>query len=343
MKAVVLFAAAMMPMVLRSPRGLLAMVLVLAIPSSLAAQDKSTLQLESRIALGNVAGRIDHLAFDAAGGRLFIAELGNNTVGVVSLEKRAVVYRITGLSEPQGVAFLDSEKTLYVANGGDGVVHLYRGDDFAGSGRIALGSDADNIRFDPTDRRLMVGYGGGALAVIDPGTHKVVATYPLKAHPESFQIDAARNRIFANLPDAHAIAVLERSSGKLLAQWPQAHAANFPMAVDPVQPRLFAAFRKPARVVALGVEDGKTLADVAVCGDADDVFYDAKRQRLYVVCGEGFVDVFDANGMLQRLGRVPTSEGARTGLFLPALDRLVVAARAHGKEPATLWVFAPAP
>ncbi|AMN45286.1 YncE family protein [Rhodoplanes sp. Z2-YC6860] len=307
------------------------------------AEERAPLQLEAKIPLGNVAGRIDHLAFDAKSGRLFIAELGNNTVGVVSLEKRAVVHRITGLSEPQDVAFLDSEQTLYVANAGDGVVHLYRGNDFAAAQQIALGSDADNIRFDATDKRLVVGYGSGALAAIDPVTRKTVATYPLKAHPESFQIDAARNRIFVNLPDAHAIAVLERSSGKLLAQWQLTRAANFPMALDPAQPRLFTVFRKPARLVAYAMDDGKTLADVAVCGDADDVFFDAKRQRLYVVCGEGFVDMFDANGPLQRLGRVSTSEGARTGLFVPSLDRLVVAARAHGREPATLWVFAPSP
>src|SRR4051812_10216137 len=238
---------------------LLATLIVFAIPPSAASQEKATMRLEFRIALANVAGRIDHLAFDAAGGRLFIAELGNNTVGVVSLEKRAVVHRITGLSEPQGVAFLESEQTLYVANGGDGVVHLYRGGDFAAGGQIALGSDADNIRFDATDKRLVVGYGGGALAALDPATRKTIGTYPLKAHPESFQIDAARNRIFVNLPDAHAIAVLERSSGKLLAQWPLTYAANFPMAL--VQPRLFTVFRKPARLVAYAMDDGKTLAD----------------------------------------------------------------------------------
>jgi hypothetical protein len=317
-----------------------ASLIVLANPSIVTAQEKATMRLESRIALGDVAGRIDHLAFDAARARIFIAELGNNTVGVVSLEKHAVVHRITGLSEPQGVAFLGSDRTLYVANAGDGVVHTFSGDDFAEHGLIELGSDADNIRFDATDKRLVVGYGGGALAVIDPANRSKVASYPLKAHPESFQIDAARNRIFVNLPEAHAIAVLERSSGGLLAQWPLSHAANFPMALDPARPRLFTVFRKPARLAAYATEDGKPLADVPVCGDADDVFFDAKRQRLYVVCGEGSVDIFDATGAPERIGRVPTSEGARTGLFLPALDRLVVAARAHGKEPATLWVFA---
>jgi YVTN family beta-propeller protein len=330
--------AIMRAMILPSALSL-ALLALLAMPSGLTAQETAIMRLETRIALGNVAGRIDHLAFDAASGRLFIAELGNNSVSVVDLEKRAVVHRITGLSEPQGIAFID--QMLYVANGGDGVVRWYGGNDFTSRGQIALGSDADNIRFDAADKQLVVGYGSGALAVLDPATHKVVATYPLKAHPESFQIDAARDRIFVNLPDAHAVAVLERSTGKQLAQWPLNYGANFPMTLDPSQPRVFTVFRKPARLVAYAMGDGKTLADVTVCGDADDVFFDARRKRVYAICGEGFIEVFDAGDTLKRVGRVPTSEGARTGLFMSDLDRLVVAARAHGKEPATLWVFAP--
>jgi DNA-binding beta-propeller fold protein YncE len=307
------------------------------------AAENAPMQLEAKIPLGNVAGRIDHLAIDGKRQHLFIAELGNNTVGAVDLAKRAVIHRMTGLSEPQGVAYLEAQDTIYVANAGDGSVHLYNGADFAERGRIALGSDADNIRFDAKDARLVVGYGSGALSVIDPATGKGVANYALKAHPESFQIDTSGNRIFINLPEARAIAVLERSSGKLLVQWPMKYVANFAMALDRDQPRLFSVFRKPTKLVGYATDTGKVLAEADTCGDADDLFIDARRQRIYVICGEGFVDVFDARDKLRRLARVPTVEGARTGLFVPERDRLYVAARARGSEPATLWVFQPAP
>jgi YVTN family beta-propeller protein len=307
------------------------------------AAENTPMQIEAKIPLGNVVGRIDHLAIDGKRQHLFIAELGNNTVGVVDLATRAVIHRLTGLREPQGVAYLEAQDTVYVANAGDGSVHLYNGADFNERGRLALGSDADNIRFDAKDARVVVGYGSGALSVIDPATGKGVANYALKAHPESFQIDTNGNRIFVNLPDAHAIAVLERSTGKLVAQWPMNYAANFAMAVDRDQPRLFSVFRKPAKLVGYETGSGKVLAEADTCGDADDLFIDAKRQRIYVICGEGFVDVFDAKETLRRLARVPTTEGARTGLFAPERDRLYVAARARGSEPATLWVFQPGP
>jgi hypothetical protein len=71
------------------------------------------------------------------------------------------------------------------------------------------------------------------------------------------------------------------------------------------------------------------------CGDADDVFVDPKRHRVYVSCGEGVVDVFEQQGDdFWRLARIPTVSGARTSLFAPELDRLFVAVRAQWKEPA---------
>src|SRR2546426_11764226 len=127
----------------------------------------SLMQLESKIPLGDVSGRIDHLAIDLSRQRLFVAELGNNTVAVVDLNEQKVQHVITGLKEPQGVGYVPSTDTLYVANAGDGSVRLFQGTDYAAAGQIDLGDDADNIRVDSAANRVFVGYGKGALAVID--------------------------------------------------------------------------------------------------------------------------------------------------------------------------------
>jgi hypothetical protein len=49
------------------------------------------LVLESKIPLADVKGRIDHLAVDAARQRLYVAELGNNSVGVRRSSREALL------------------------------------------------------------------------------------------------------------------------------------------------------------------------------------------------------------------------------------------------------------
>src|SRR3954468_254430 len=144
--------------------AILGAVCAMAIP--LTAAETNSLQLEAKIPLGSVAGRIDHMAFDIPRNRLFVAELGNNSLGIVDINARKVLQRISGLKEPQGVAYLASRDLLYVANGGDGEVRIHRGSDFSPAASIPLGSDADNIRLDRVANRLVVGHGKGALAII---------------------------------------------------------------------------------------------------------------------------------------------------------------------------------
>src|SRR4051794_28970189 len=92
----------------------------MAIPLTGVASEADPLQLEVKIPLGNVKGRIDHMAADVARQRLFAAELGNNSLGVIDLKVRKLAIRITGLKEPQGVGYVESTDTVYVANAGDG-------------------------------------------------------------------------------------------------------------------------------------------------------------------------------------------------------------------------------
>jgi len=170
----------------------------------------AALQLEAKIPLGEVRGRIDHLAIDLARQRVFVAELGNDTVSIVDLKKREVIQRISGLREPQGLAYVPATDALYVANTGDGSVRVFAGSDYAPAGRIDLGENADNIRVDSADGQIVVGYGSGGLAAIDARTLQRIADVPLPVHPEGFQLDLASSQVFVNLPKAHAIAAADR-------------------------------------------------------------------------------------------------------------------------------------
>jgi YVTN family beta-propeller protein len=305
-------------------------------------EDKGSLQLEAKILLGDVRGRIDHMAVDLKRQRLFVAELGNDSVGVVDLASHSLIRTIPGLNEPQGVGYEPSTDTLFVANARDGSVRLLDGNEYKATGRIELGSDADNVRIDATAKHVVVGFGDGGLAILDPSTRSKVQNVALPAHPESFQI--VENRIFVNLPDARAIAIVDGASGKQLAIWPMPKGGNFAMAVDRDRRQILVAFRSPPELAIFAMADGKTVASVQTCGDVDDLFVDGKRSRVYVSCGAGYVDEFDIDGATyRRTARIPTAAGARTALFVPELDRLLVAVRAGFAGPAAIWMFKPLP
>jgi hypothetical protein len=225
---------------------------------------------------------------------------------------------------------------------------LFRGEALSPVGVVSLGEDADNVRLDARTGQLVVGYGSGGLAILDPVRQSVVGRAALPGHPESFQIDPNSQRAYVNVPDAGQVAVVDLAAGKQVASWrvPGGLRQNFPMALDATGAVLATVFRSPARLVLQDTGTEAVTANLATCSDADDVFFDPKRRRLYVSCGEGVVDVLqgDAAASYHPLARVPTRPGARTSLFVPELDRLFVATRANlSGTDAAILVFRPAP
>ncbi len=328
--------------------ALLAAFLCTLFGSSQAAEPAPPLVLERTIPLAGVSGRIDHMAVDLGRKRLFVAELGNGTVDAIDLVTEKAVHRIEGLREPQGVGYSPKADLIAVTSAGDGSVRLFRAEDFLPAGSIDLGDDADNIRLDAGSGQLVVGYGDGGLAVLDPASRSVASRTKLPAHPEGFQLDPLTRHAFVNVPDARQIAVVDLGTGRQIASWHlPGLRANFPMALDDTGAVLATVFRSPAHLILMDTKSGAVRVNLATCDDADDVFYDSRRHRLYVSCGEGTVEVLQQEvAGYRRLSRVKTASGARTSLFVPELDRLFVAARAgffgFGSDAAIL-VFRPDP
>jgi hypothetical protein len=112
------------------------------------------------------------------------------------------------------------------------------------------------------------------------------------------------------------------------------------MALDETNQRVAVVFRNPARLDVFAMASGEKIAEQDTCGDSDDVFMDAKRNRVYVSCGDGSIDVFAVEGTAyRRLVRIRTVSGARTSLFIPAMDLLALAVRANASQPAAIWLY----
>jgi len=295
------------------------------------------------IPLAGVQRRIDHFAVDPAGKRLFVAALGNGTLEVLDVGAGKRITTIAGLKEPQGVAYLPSFHRIVVANRGGSLVAFDDRDYQPVTTMPDLG-DADNLRFDAAAKQLYMGYGEGALGVIDPASMKRIADIPLPGHPESFRLEEAGPRIFVNVPPTREILVVDRGQRSIVRHIPLRNFLNnYPMSLDEKGHRLFVGVRQPARLLVFDTVSDQRIAAVPCVGDSDDLFYDARRDRLYVIGGEGYVDTFDASpsGTYVRLGRMATRAGARTGLWSPDLDRLFVAWPLRAGHPAEIHVLGP--
>jgi DNA-binding beta-propeller fold protein YncE len=297
------------------------------------------LQLKQTIPLPGVEGRIDHLDFDAAGERLFVCALGNNTAEVLDLRKAERVHSITGLGAPQGVAYVPELSRLFIANDKGGLCNIYDAKSWQLIGKVDFEDDADNVRYDSATKQIYVGFGSGGIGIINATDGKRVGSIKLAAHPEAFELEKDGRRIFVNVPNAGHIAVIDRDKGEVTATWkPDGASANFPMALDEANHRLFIGCRNPAKLVVLNTDSGGVVATFDISGDPDDVFYDAKRRRLYAICGAGYVEIIgQANpNTYKPAAKVPTASGARTGLFVPERDALFIAVPHRGTQAAEI-------
>jgi len=303
------------------------------------------LQLEEQIPVPSVAGRIDHFSADAKRKRLFVSALGNNSLEVIDVFAGRVVHSIKGLAQPQGPLYVPAVDKLYVANAEDGKVRVYDGATYTLRKTIDFGKDPDNMRYDEASRRVYVGFGedDGGIAMIDPKSdERVGSVYKTEGHPESFQVEAKGDHIFVNVPDAgNVVESIDKKTGAV-TKWPLKDLrANYAMALNEEDHRLFTITRKTPMMVVLDTQTGKEVARLRAAGECDDVFFDATRKRIYVIGGEGIISVFQQNDAdhYELVANVPSAVGIRTGYFFTKRDRFYVAVPAKGNEPAQIWTY----
>ena len=304
------------------------------------------LVLTEAIPLPGVQGRFDHFGFDGKN-QLIVAALGNNTVEVIDISARVRAHSISGIPNPQGVVYAPESKKLFAASS-KGKLYVYDGSTFGLVKSIDFRGDVDNLRYDAANQRVYVGYGEdetGSIGAVDARTNERLGEeYKLGAHPESFQLETSGPNIYVNLPDLKQIAVINRKT-RAITRWPMTLEHNFPMALDEADHRLFVATHEPPRLSVFDTNTGREVGILPCVQDADDVYYDAARKRIYVPGGEGFISVFqqaDADHY-RLLVKVPSTLGARTAGYFgkgrKGFDRFFLAVPARADHGAEMWIY----
>jgi DNA-binding beta-propeller fold protein YncE len=328
--------------ILPSIRCVAGLVASLALAAAAVAAEPAALELVQTIPLKGAEGRLDHMGIDARGGRLFVANLSNNSLDVINLKAGKLIKQVPGQQKIHGVAHATAEDRIFVGNGGDGVCNVFDGRSYKLIRSIKL-AGANNVRYDARAREVYVSQAEKALSVIDARTLRITATIRLPGPPRAFQLHPTRPQLYVNTLGPSQVVVVDTMKKEVVARFPLTLAeANASLALDPAGGRVLVGCRKEPRLVVLDMKLGKELASAKIPGDIDDLYYDVKRRRLYASCGEGFVAVVAVNkeDRCEVVERIATAKEARTCLFDPVGGRLYVGVpRQKGKDGPELRVF----
>lgn len=301
------------------------------------------LELYEQIPLPGYLGRIDH--FSGNGRLLYFSVVGSNGIGIENwFDGRAVGF-IAGVPEPQGVLYVPGFDKIFAASS-LGKVYVFDGKSHKLEKSIDFGADADNLRWDPVRKRVLVGFGeeDGGIASIDPAINaRAGPVLKTGGHPEGFQVELHGPMIYLNCPDAGpVIEAVNRDTGQLKKWLLHGTSANFAMALDETDHRVFTATRKIPMLLVFNTDTGEQVAGVpGIVGESDDVYFDSARKRIYIIGGQGYVSVVqqmtpDRYGLI---ANVPTGVGARTGYWNEGHDRLYVGMQAERDAPAQVLGF----
>ena len=179
--------------------------------------------------------------------------------------------------------------------------------------------------------------------MVNTRDNSLVQNLPVSAHPEALEIDPDGKRVFANIADSSEIVVIDAASHSIKATWKLSRASdNVPVAFDAEDHALLVGCRKPARSVSVDAGTGVEVSDLPSATGADDLFYEARRHRAYLISGSGAVDIYQVapDKSLKALDTIKTGPGAKTGLLVPSLKALFVAVPATSAEPAEIRMYA---
>jgi DNA-binding beta-propeller fold protein YncE len=335
----------MNPLTEKATRTLLLLALLPAfcLVPCIEAADSPSLERIQTIPLKGKAGKLDHLIVDAGSGRLFQANKVNNTVDVVDLNAGKLIKQISGQAGVQGLAYAADLQRLYVGLGTGGYCNIFEGKTYKLLKTVKFADDADNVRYDPRTHLVYVAHAEKSLGVIDGQSLELKADISLPGSAESFQLDARRPRLYLNIPSPSQVVVIDTGKNEVIKSYPlKLASANFPLALDEANHRLFLGCRKKPMIVVMDSETGAEIMGVPIPGDTDDVFYDAKRKRLYASCGEGYLAIIQQQSpdRYEVVEKLPTIKDARTCYFEPETGRLYLAVpRQADKSGPEIWVY----
>jgi len=297
-----------------------------------------------------VQNHFDHLTPDLKNSRLFVVPEDNKSVEVYDIRSGKFVHSIKGIGVGHSVLYRPDINRIFVTDGSQGALHIYDGTTYAHLKTVKLLEDADATGYDPATHYLFIANGGldaklnyGLLSIVDTTTGERKGDIKIDSNRlESMVVEKSGPRLFLNATEKNSIAVIDRGKQAVVAMWLATGChVNAAVGIDESHHRLFVACRD-GNLIVMDSDNGTVLQKLPIATGVDDLVFDPASQRIYVACGEGFVNVYheiDADHY-ETIGKIPTGPLGKTGLLVPELKKYFVAVPPHGAAAAEVLVFA---
>lgn len=297
----------------------------------------------------SVKGRMDHLAIDIPGHRLFVVAEQAHEVLVFNLNTGECIHEIP-VPHPHAVLVRDDLNRIYITDEGKGALDVFNGKTYKLENSVALKVDADSIGYDPITQDLYIVNGGDnahesftMLSVVNTTTERKLADIKIDGNTlEAMALQKPGDRLFLNNPAKNTVDVINRKTNKMVAAWPVTLGKdNSTMAIDNATHRLFVGCRS-GQVVVFNTQTGKQLQALPIGRGSDDMMFNPASKRIYVVAGiAGQVDVYRevTPSHYQLLGKVSTAPGAKTGLLAAKVGRVYVSVPARESSTGAVYVY----
>ena len=318
------------------------LILPLALVGCAPSDTVESLSLQNTINLPNVHERIDHMDFDSKTNRLFVGALENDSLEIIDAKQGKIIKSIKNLGGPQGVVYVEQYSTIYVSCRNNGDLVAIDSNTYLPRNKISFSDEADNLHYLKSSDELLLGYGNGGLAIVDPSDLSVKGKVELDGHPEGIVGEEDGNLVYVNVPGSDTVYTIDRKTYKIVEKnKSNGVSSNFPIALNEKEDVLAYYTRVPNQVVFMNPKTGTLLRTYSGTSDVDDMFFEPKTGFLYLIGGNGRVEVvsLDKDKEVRLVSKTITGSGARTGLLSTDSSQLFVAVPEKNGESAKILIF----
>lgn len=270
-------------------------------------------------------GGWDYVIVDAASHRLYASHA--TKIVVTDSDTGVLVGEIAGTAGVHGFALAPELGRGFTSNGRSNSSTIVDLKTLRTLGTVPTGTNPDSIRY-LADRREVwtFNHTAGSITAFDPTSGTVVATIPVGGELEEAVEDPAAHRVYVNVENRGALAVVDTMTHAVVATWPLGCEGPTGLAFDAKNHVLLSAC--DGKMAVTDSRSGKSLGSFPIADGVDGNGFDPKTQLAFASSGTGVLTIAheDAPGKFRVVQTVTTRRSGRTMWLEPLSHRVYIPA-----------------